>query len=79
MTRMIKASRRYRITYSVTAYVVDEIELTADDDGEAEDKFLHMVDVGKFHDTFSNRSKDEYGLEVEIDFLEDIGNAITGE
>ena len=79
MTRMIKAQRIYRISYSVTAYVVDEVELVANDDGEAEDKFLHMVDIGKFHDTFSNRAQDEYGLEVEIDFLEDIGNAITGE
>ena len=79
MTRMIKAHRRYRITYSVTAYVVDEIEIVANDDGEAEDKFMQMIDVGKFHDTFSNRSQDEYGLEVEIDFLEDVGNAITGE
>jgi len=73
VTRMIKANRKFKVWLVLTASTGDEVEVYAKDVDEAEEMVQKLIDEGAWNNYMNEHKLD---VEIEIDWVEDIGSAI---
>lgn len=66
MTRHMKLDREYRVFYKATAFVVDDMPITAADIEEAEETFQGRVDQGNFAQFYLETKH----IKIEVEILE---------
>ena len=76
---MIKAHRQYRITVDVLANGEGELVVMAPDEGTAEEMAQQLIESGAFDNFFKENAAKKFNLDISIAYIEDIGNALTGE
>ena len=79
MTRHIKADRRYRVVVDIMASGEGELIVAASDEGIAEQLAQQRIEAGTFNNFFKESNAKKFNLDISVAYIEDIGNAITGE